>query len=124
MNEQNDPLVEFLVDKPKIWLPQDLAVQNAYQVYGPSFQTEDLLSEEGRNLYGESCKSRPETNKVDRLQHLCVEYLAREFKGGVLDERLRYDNLVLFGEKLNVDALIEDLIELEVSIAVVHCNFL
>lgn len=109
-----NPLVEFFADKPKIWLPEDPVVRNAYQVYGASYQTEKFLSEEGRKVYGESCKSGPDLRRVERLQGLCVERLVKEFKGGALDERLRDDNFVLFGEKLDIDTPLEDLIDLEV----------
>lgn len=111
----HNPLVEFFADKPKIWLPDDPVLINAFEVYGPSFQTENLLSEEYRNVYGECCKSRKEEGVVERLQDLCVETLAKAFKGGVLDDRVHHDNLVLFGEKLDISKPLSDLIELEVS---------
>lgn len=115
MEEIVDPLTEFFADKPKIWLPEDEIVRNAFIVYGPSFQTENFLSEEGRNIYGEACKSKSEHKRVERLQNLCVEFLAKDFKGGCLDERLKYDNLVLFGEKLDINLPLEDLIQIEVT---------
>lgn len=114
MDEIKDPLVKFFADKPKIWLPDDQVVKNAYQIYGPSFQTENLLSEDDRNIYGESCKSRKDLDKVERLQFLCVECLAKHYKGGMLDERLCFDNLVLFGKLLDIEVPLQDLIDLEV----------
>uniref|UniRef100_A0A336LUV2 CSON005138 protein n=1 Tax=Culicoides sonorensis TaxID=179676 RepID=A0A336LUV2_CULSO len=107
-----DPLIEFYSKKPKILLPQDLTLNHAYKVYGPSFQSINFLSEEGRTIYAESCKTVPNKNEIERLQDMCIETLSKNFNGGRLDERLNFDNLASFGEKLDVNLPLEKLFEL------------
>lgn len=104
-------LIEFLVDKPKIFVPTGL--ENVVHAYQTSFQTERLVSEKNRTIFGETTKFEEDLRFVETLQYLAVKNLALNYKGGKLDDRWNLDNLEIFGKFLDPELPIVDLLELE-----------
>ncbi|XP_037825115.1 LOW QUALITY PROTEIN: uncharacterized protein LOC119613230 [Lucilia sericata] len=59
-----------------ISVPNDTALKRAYDIYKPSTQTIQLLSEQGRSVYAEAFI---ENKNLGTLADLCVRVLARSF---------------------------------------------
>lgn len=101
-----------------ILLPEnDRKLKNAYHVYKPSFYSLNFLSEEGRLIYAESIRCVDDSIIfVPSLRHLAISTFYKHYKGGKIDNRIKFVDYIEFGLNCNIELPLIDIIALDVSI--------
>lgn len=101
------------VPKEKLKFPNNRCVRNAWNVYEPSHETEALISEIGRNVYAEAFEFGP-TQGIKDLRILALQCLVATYKGGQFGQHLPDNDRILFGEHLDIELHVQDLVDLDV----------
>jgi hypothetical protein len=108
-------LAQFFLDKPKLVFPKDRAARTALAVYQPSYETEMLASEAGRKIFSEAFETIATNKLVQTLKELAFLCYVNNFKNGRVDSRIRKDTHIQFGELVDLEKPLLDVIDLDVS---------
>lgn len=105
------------VPKPKLKLPNNRHITNAWTVYEPSCQTENLVNEIGRTIYAESFQLTPASNEyiVEDLRILTLQCLIKHYHDydNLKKYHLSANDIEYFGENLDIELPVQNLIDLE-----------
>lgn len=115
--------------EPKLRFPRDATFDDVWKVYQPSLYAQLLDSEQFRNCYAEEFNFIKEAHEMPAqpgefepprvmmtLREIILHLILDKYRGGRLDPRIQLDDLAWFGERIDIEMPIGDVIELEVSI--------
>lgn len=99
-NEQN--YIQILGREiKKLTFPSDNVAKLILNIYHPQSETLDGVIDK--------------TDKIDKLSYMALKVIFKNYKNGSVHNYLQLGDKIWFGERLDIDKKLEDVIDLDVS---------